>query len=76
MTQMHPDITVKEVTVKESEGFRLRIRSWKCIAPADVNSLEFIQESLNSDGTVAQTSTYNFFMTDSELNTLADCIST
>ena len=71
MTQLHPDLKVKEVLIKENEGFRLRMRKWKCTAPADLNALEFIQDSLNEDGEVSQTSTYNFFMSDNELKVLA-----
>jgi hypothetical protein len=72
--KLHPSLNVKDITVKETPGFRLRVKSWKCLSPADLNSLEFIQESLKEDGTVAQTSTYSFFMTDTELKTLAESI--
>lgn len=63
---------MKEFTVKESQGFRLRIKSWKCINPKDLNSIEFIQESLDDKGEVAQSSTYNFFITDNEIKTLCE----
>jgi len=61
---------MKNFTVKENEAFRIRVKSWKCLNPADLNSIEFIQESLK-DGAVIDTATYNFFMTDEELKTLA-----
>ena len=61
---------MKNFIVKEDDVFRLRVKSWKCLSPADLNSVEFIQESLK-DGTVIDTSTYNFFMTDEEVKTLA-----
>jgi hypothetical protein len=61
---------MKNFTVKENQAFRLRVKSWKCSTPADLNSVEFIQESLK-DGDVIDTSTYNFFMTDEEMRTLA-----
>jgi hypothetical protein len=61
---------MKNFTVKENQAFRLRVQSHKCLSPADLNSIEFIQENLK-DGTVIDTSTYNFFMTDEELKTLA-----
>lgn len=57
----------KEFTVKEHEGFRLRVKMWKCLAPSDLNALEFIQETLNEKGEVTFDSTYNFFMTDEEV---------
>lgn len=71
MNQLHPSLKVKEVLIKDKEGFRLRLRKWKCIAPADLNALEFIQESLNDKGEVSMSSTYNFFMSDNELKVLA-----
>ena len=61
---------MKKFTVKENAAFRLRVQSHKCLNPSDLNSIEFIQESLK-DGEVIDTSTYNFFMTDEELKTLA-----
>ena len=74
MKNLHPDLNVKEVIVKEDAGFRLTLRKWKCAAPKDLNSLEFVQESLDSSGNVAHNSIYNFLMTDNELRTLAACI--
>ena len=62
---------MKEFTVKDSAGFRLRVKSWTCSAPKDLNAVEFIQESKNSNGEVDLTSTYQFFMTDEELEILA-----
>ena len=61
---------MKNFTVKENNAFRLRVQLHKCLAPSDLNSIEFIQENLK-DETVIDTSTYNFFMTDEELKTLA-----
>lgn len=65
-------MNVKEFVVKEDLGFRLRVKSWKCLAPTDLNSLEFIQESLNDKSEVIQASTYNFFMTDEEIKVLCE----
>ena len=61
---------MKEFTVKENDAFRLRVKMWKCVMPSDLNSLEFIQETLN-DGAIVSKSTYNFFMTDAEIEILA-----
>lgn len=60
---------MKQFTVKETPGYRLRVQSWKCQSPADLNAIEFVQESLR-DGKVDMTSTYQFFMTDDEIKTL------
>ena len=62
---------MKEFVVKEHEGFRLRVRSWKSANPAEVNAVEFIQECKNEDGEVEFSSTYQFFMTDEEIQKLA-----
>jgi hypothetical protein len=62
---------MKEFTVKDSAGFRLRVKSWKCQSPANLNAIEFIQESKNINGDVDLTSTYQFFMTDDEIGMLA-----
>lgn len=61
---------MKEFTVKEDQAFRLRVKSWKCLSPNNLNSVEFIQECMK-DGEVDFSSTYQFFMTDGELKTLA-----
>lgn len=61
---------MKEFTVKEDQAFRLRIKSWKCVSPNNLNSVEFIQECMK-DGEVDFSSTYQFFMTDEEIKTLA-----
>lgn len=62
---------IKEFTIKDNAGFRLRVKQWKCLRPTDVNAIEFIQESKNKEGEVDFSSTYQFFMTDDELKTLA-----
>ena len=73
MTELHESIahTRKEMTVKESKGFRLRVVKHEVISPAGLMSIDLINESLKDDGTVGQTSTYNFFMTKDELQSLA-----
>lgn len=61
---------MKNFIVKENQAFRLRVKSWKCLSPNNLNSVEFIQECLK-DGEVNFSSTYQFFMTDEEMETLA-----
>lgn len=63
--------TAVEFTVKETAGFRLRVLKHEVLSPKGLYSLDFIQESLKEDGTVGDTSNYNFFMTREELQTLA-----
>jgi hypothetical protein len=61
---------MKEFTVKEDQAFRVRVKSWKCLTPNTLNAVEFIQECIK-DGKVEFSSTYQFFMTDEEMKTLA-----
>jgi hypothetical protein len=63
---------MKEFTVKEDQAFRLRVKAWKCLNPAEVNAVEFVQECKDKNGEVDFTSTYQFFMTDAEMKTLAE----
>lgn len=63
-------MNINEFVVKENDAFRLRVKGWKCVSPADLNSVEFVQECLK-DGEIQMTSTYQFFMTDKELEVLA-----
>jgi hypothetical protein len=53
--------------VKDSPGFRITVKSWKCLSPNDLNALEFVQETKASTGEVDMSSTYQFFMTDEEV---------
>lgn len=73
MRELHPDIahTAKEMVIKESEGFRLRLEKWDAISPKGLLGLDIIQESLKEDGSVAYSSTYSFNMTKEELQALA-----
>ncbi len=73
MRNLHPDVahTAKEMIIKESEGFRLRLEKWESVNPKGLTSLDLIQESLKEDGTVAYASTYSFNMTKEELQALA-----
>jgi hypothetical protein len=72
MMELHESVahTRKEITVKENEGFRVRMVKHEVLMPKGVFSLDIIQESLK-DGKVADSQTYNFFMTKEELQTLA-----
>lgn len=62
---------MKEFTVKEDQAFRLKVKTWKCLAPADLNAVEFINETLK-DGDVDMSSTYQFFMTDADIKKLCE----
>ena len=74
MRELHPDVagTAKEMIIKESEGFRLRMEKWESINPKGLFAVDLIQESLDENGDVQYTSTYNFNMTKEELQALAN----
>jgi hypothetical protein len=72
MSTLHPDLVVEEFLIKNEPGYRLRVRSWKPSAPSNLNSIEFINECLRSDGTIAETSTYNFFLENRDILSLSD----
>ena len=59
-----------EFIVKDEPGFRLRVKSWRCKNPSNLNALEFIQEVKCVDGTVESDSTYSFLLTDDEIKVL------
>ena len=63
--------TRKEMTIKESEGYRLRLVKHEVLSPKGLYSIDMIQEGIKEDGTVGTTSTYNYFMTKEELQALA-----
>ena len=70
--ELHESVahTRKEITVKDSEGFRVRMVKHEVLMPKGLFSLDLIQESLK-DGVVQDSATYNFFMTKEELQSLA-----
>lgn len=65
---------MKEFTIKDTPGFRLRVKSWKCVNPASLNAIEFVQECKDKNGEVDMSSTYQFFMNDEELKILAQSL--
>ncbi len=62
---------MKSFTVKDTPGYRLRIERKKCLRPTDLNHVQFIQEVKDNQGEVDFSSTYEFFLTDEEINNLA-----
>jgi hypothetical protein len=74
--ELHESIahTKKEVTIKETEGFRLRMEKWESLSPKGLFAVDLIQESLDEEGRVRYSSTYNFNMTQDELQTLANTL--
>jgi hypothetical protein len=75
MKNLHKSVahTAVEATIKENEGFRVRMEKHEVINPKGLFSLDIIQESLK-EGDVVDSQTYNFFMTKEELQKLAHAI--
>lgn len=65
---------MKELTITDKKEFRLKLRKWQCEQPNNLNSLELVQEHINDKGEITNTSTYNFFMNDDEIKTLAESL--
>jgi len=73
MKQLHESVrnTLVEAVIKESEGFRVRMEKHEVLSPKGLFSIDLINETIDKDGKVADTSTYNYFMTKDELQQLA-----
>jgi hypothetical protein len=71
MTMLHELIKQKQFTIKERADYRLRVERHKVVAPKDVYSINFIQESLE-DGKIKASQTYNFFMTNDDIKVLCE----
>jgi uncharacterized protein YneR len=71
--ELHESVrdTYKEMVIKESEGFRLTLKKHEVLSPKGLFSVDLVNETIKEDGTVGQTSTYNYFMTKEELQALA-----
>jgi len=61
------------ITIKENVGYRLLFKKNLCLRPDGLNNVEFTGEQLK-DGEVVNSSTYQFFMTQEELNILAKAL--
>ena len=68
----HSDLKVTSVTIKDSPSFRVRLESWESAAPKGLFSVNFLQECLDDEGNITNTSTYNFHMTKEEIKMLCE----
>jgi len=57
--------------VKENKNFRLRVEKNPCANPDDLYSIDFISECIDDHGKITDTNTYNFFLTEKEIQALA-----
>lgn len=68
----HRDLKIINVTVKDSPTFKVRLESWESLAPKGVLSVNFVQECLDDEGKITNTSTYNFHMNREEIKKLCE----
>jgi hypothetical protein len=59
--------------IKENEGFRLTLKKEPCLMPKGLNNIEMVGEQLK-DGKITSASTYQFFMTQEQMNNLAKAL--
>lgn len=74
--ELHESVkhTKKEAVIKQSEGFRVRMVKHEVLSPKGLFSIELINETLDEHSVVKDTSSYNYFMTESELQKLAQAL--
>jgi len=65
---------MKEIIVKDSPGFQLRIKKWECANPKGFFAVHFIQATKDKDGNVDSESTYEFFMEESDLKLVSEAL--
>ena len=58
---------MKDFYVSKSEQHKLRVKVSNCEFPSNLKNLEFINEHYDTEGNLTDTSTYQFFLTDSAL---------
>lgn len=61
---------IKDIIVKKTEAWRLRVLVRDMSSPSELRNVEFIGETYK-DGVLIDTSTYQFFLTDQELEFLS-----
>lgn len=74
--ELHESIkpTLVETVIKETKDFRLRLEKHHCSMPVGTISVNLINECLDKEGTVWQSSTYNFCLTEKEIQHLCYCL--
>jgi hypothetical protein len=68
----HPDLNIKNIAIKETPAFRVRVESWESTSPKGLLTIDIIQECFNEEKEITSSSTYNFHMTRSEIKTLCE----
>lgn len=63
---------MKDFIVSDEPAFRIRVKTWKCLSPKELNAVEFIKECKDKDGNVEFSTTDKFIMTDESMRKLAE----
>ena len=73
--ELHESVrdTYTETVIKEHEGFRLVLKKHEVLSPKGLFALDLEQQHLK-DGEIVDSNTYNYFMTQEELATLASAL--
>ena len=58
---------MKDFYVSKSEQHKLRVKVSNCEFPSSLKNIEFINENYDTEGNLTDTSTYQFFLTESAL---------
>ncbi len=65
---------MKEVIIKDTPGFQLRVKKWESRSPKGLSAVHFIQCTKDRDGNIDNESTYEFFMDHTEITQLAEAL--
>lgn len=68
----HPDLNIKNITIKETPSYRVRVESWESVSPKGLLAVDIIQECFNEDKEITSASTYNFHMSRDEIKKLCE----
>ncbi len=68
----HSDLKIKNITIKESPAFKVRVESWESISPKNLLAVDIIQECIDDEGKISSSSTYNFHMSRDEIKCLCE----
>jgi hypothetical protein len=65
---------MKEVIVKDTAGFQLRVKKWECQSPKGLFSVHFVQATKDKEGKIESESIYEFFMDQDDINSVAKAL--
>ena len=65
---------MKEVIVKDTAGFQLRVKKWECQSPKGLFSVHFVQATKDKEGKIDSESIYEFFMDQHDINSVAKAL--